>query len=92
MTATQIANLGNSANALSSAFTAYIAVRSLYIWHKYLSQGVNPEPKGTMHAFFQNRAMANPPPSFPTWDLIVATILLVLSSSAGVLLYVWNVI
>jgi hypothetical protein len=45
-----------------------------------------------MHAFFQNRAMANPPPSFPTWDLIVATILLVLSSSAGVLLYVWSVI
>jgi hypothetical protein len=92
MTATEITNIGNFANALSAAFTAYIAVRSLYIWYKYLSRAEHPAPKGTMRSFFQNRAIASPPPSFPTWDLIIATSLLVLSSLAGALLYVWSIV
>jgi hypothetical protein len=77
------------ANVLSAALTAYLALRTAYIWYRYLKFLRRPRTPGSLLENLRQALAENPPASFPTADLPIATILLALSSIATVILYVW---
>jgi len=89
MTYAEATSYGNLANTLCALFTAYISVRSLYIWYAYLSK-VRSEASENLNAlrrYFRGRVVQNPPSAFPTWDLPLFTAALILCSVASVVFY-----
>lgn len=74
------------ADLATAALTAYLALRTSYIWYVYLRVLTTPRTPGSFLANLRQVLENNPPSSFPSADLPIATILLALSSIATLIL------
>jgi hypothetical protein len=82
-----LTNWKEIADVITAALTTYLSARAVYIWYKYLRLLVPEHTAGSFLARLKKSLEDNPPSAFPTADLPIATIALVLSSGATVLLF-----